>query len=250
VTDLSTRCSTGIAGLDKILLGGYPKGRTLLLEGQPGAGKTLMCLHFVRAGIYGNPDNPENAIIVCLDSSPQDFIEDAQSVFRKWNIKKTIERGHLILIDGYTGRLGFPPEGPYAIPKDDYKIDSVIDKILAAQEKINAQRLVIDPVSRLISERSQAKEREIDKFTFFLQNGSIKEKRDDKTPLTTILTAESSEGRFSEEHYGAHGVIRLSFERKENTKVRTLEILKMRRTMHSMDYVEYEIGVDGIDVIA
>ncbi|MDF1538155.1 MAG: ATPase domain-containing protein [Candidatus Thorarchaeota archaeon] len=216
-----------------------------------GAGKTLMCLHFVRGGICGNPEKPENAIIVCLDSSPQDFIEDAQSVFRKWDIKKTIERGHLILIDGYTGRLGFVPEGPYAIPKDDYKIDSIIDRILTAQEKNNAKRLVIDPVSRLFSDRSQIRrDSEIDKFTFFLQNGSIKEKREEKLPLTTILTAESAEGHFSEEHYGAHGVIRLSFERRENTKVRTLEIVKMRRTMHSMDYVEYEIGVDGIDVIA
>lgn len=245
------RCSTGIEGLDKVLLGGYPKGRTLLLEGQPGAGKTLMCLHFVRAGIYGNPEHPENAIIVCLDSSPQDFIEDAQSVFRKWDIRKTIERGHLILIDGYTGRLGFPPDGPYAIPKDDYSIESVIDRILAAQEQIDAKRLVIDPVSRLFSDRSRTRrDAEIDKFTFFLQNGSIKEKREEKLPLTTLLTVESSGGNYSEEHYGAHGVIRLSFERRENTKVRTLEILKMRRTMHSMDYVEYEIGIDGIDVIA
>lgn len=248
---LSTRCSSGIEGLDKILLGGYPRGRTVLIEGQPGAGKTLMCLHFVHSGIYSDPKNPENAIIVLLDSSPQDFIEDAQSIFKKWDILKTIERGHLILIDGYTGRLGFKPKGPFAIPQNQFEVEPVIKKIIEAQRHNNARRLVVDPVSRLFRGSSlDGRDKAIDELTFFLQNGSTEEMKEEKIPLTTLLTVESVQGRFSEEQYGAHGVIRLSFERRESTKVRTLEILKMRRTMHTMDYVEYEIGVDGINVFA
>ncbi len=246
---MSKRCSSGIAGLDKILLGGYPQGRVLLIEGQPGAGKTIMGLHFIYSGIYDNPDKPENGIIVLLDTTPKDFIEDAESVFEGWDIQKTADRGHLVLIDGYTGRLGYPPEGDFAIPQNQFTIDTVIEKILAAQRHINAKRLVIDPVSRLFRTQ-QEHDIAIDKFTFFLQTGSVKKHRELEGPLTTLLTVESIDGKFTEEHYGAHGVIRLSSVKQENTKVRTLEILKMRRTMHTMDYVPYEIGVGGINVIA
>ncbi len=244
---LITRCSSGIEGLDKILLEGYPKGRTFLIEGQPGAGKTLMSWHFIRSGIYKEPKEPEHAIYVCLDSRPKDMIEDVQSIFTKWDIRKTIERGQLLIIDGYSGRLGYKPEGAYGIPTKNFNIETVIQTILAAQKEIGAQRLVVDPVSRLFKGmESHERDKAIDKFTFLLSSESIPE----KMPVTTLLTAESSEGHFSNEQYGAHGVIRLSFEKRDRTKVRILEIMKMRRTMHSMDYVEYQIGVEGIEVLA
>jgi circadian clock protein KaiC len=48
--EASTRVSSGCAGLDKILEGGYPPGHLYLLEGDPGAGKTTLALQFVAAG--------------------------------------------------------------------------------------------------------------------------------------------------------------------------------------------------------
>ncbi|MDF1541279.1 MAG: ATPase domain-containing protein, partial [Candidatus Thorarchaeota archaeon] len=33
------RCNTGIPELDTMLTGGIPRGRTILIEGPPGAGK-------------------------------------------------------------------------------------------------------------------------------------------------------------------------------------------------------------------
>ncbi|HEX6142527.1 MAG TPA: ATPase domain-containing protein [Geminicoccaceae bacterium] len=42
--------STGIAGLDDVLGGGLPRGRTYLLQGQPGTGKTTLGLQFLLAG--------------------------------------------------------------------------------------------------------------------------------------------------------------------------------------------------------
>jgi len=42
--------ATGVAGLDDILRGGYPAGRLLLIEGDPGVGKTTLALQFLLEG--------------------------------------------------------------------------------------------------------------------------------------------------------------------------------------------------------
>ena len=42
--------ATGVAGLDDILRGGFPAGRLLLIEGDPGVGKTTLALQFLLEG--------------------------------------------------------------------------------------------------------------------------------------------------------------------------------------------------------
>jgi circadian clock protein KaiC len=55
--DLATRLSTGIAGLDEVLRGGLIPGRAYLLCGGPGAGKTMVGLHFLTSG-YPDTEKP------------------------------------------------------------------------------------------------------------------------------------------------------------------------------------------------
>ena len=43
------RVATGVEGLDRILNGGYPSDRIMLLEGEPGTGKTTLALHLLTA---------------------------------------------------------------------------------------------------------------------------------------------------------------------------------------------------------
>jgi circadian clock protein KaiC len=44
------RASTGIAGLDDVLFGGFPLHRLYLVQGTPGVGKTTLALQFLREG--------------------------------------------------------------------------------------------------------------------------------------------------------------------------------------------------------
>src|SRR5271155_5805598 len=44
------KCPTGIHGLDEITLGGLPRGRTTLVCGGPGCGKTLLGMEFLVRG--------------------------------------------------------------------------------------------------------------------------------------------------------------------------------------------------------
>jgi CheY-like chemotaxis protein len=46
----SSPALTGVAGLDNILRGGFPRGRLFLVEGDPGVGKTTLALQFLMEG--------------------------------------------------------------------------------------------------------------------------------------------------------------------------------------------------------
>src|SRR5690242_18481139 len=45
------RASSGIAGLDEVLRGGFPMNRLYLVHGNPGSGKTTLALQFLLEGI-------------------------------------------------------------------------------------------------------------------------------------------------------------------------------------------------------
>src|ERR1700684_3158255 len=45
------RISTGVDGLDEVLFGGLIDGRTYLISGPPGTGKTTLGWHFLARGI-------------------------------------------------------------------------------------------------------------------------------------------------------------------------------------------------------
>jgi circadian clock protein KaiC len=57
--------STGVAGLDKILHGGFPRDEMHLIQGVAGTGKTTLALNFLRAGVASG----EPALYVTLSQS-------------------------------------------------------------------------------------------------------------------------------------------------------------------------------------
>lgn len=94
----ATRLSTGIAGVDSVLHGGLKRGRSTLVRGPPGAGKTLLGVHFLTQGVeagdtslfinLGEPEeylrkdiasfgfDTESVEFLDLGPSPQDFAEE------------------------------------------------------------------------------------------------------------------------------------------------------------------------------
>jgi len=46
---LASRVPTGIAGLDDLIQGGFPRGTLILLAGSPGTGKTIASAHYLTA---------------------------------------------------------------------------------------------------------------------------------------------------------------------------------------------------------
>ncbi|MGH7829412.1 MAG: RAD55 family ATPase, partial [Candidatus Binatia bacterium] len=45
------RVSTGIPGLDPLIEGGFPAGKSYLITGESGTGKSIFCMQFVLKGL-------------------------------------------------------------------------------------------------------------------------------------------------------------------------------------------------------
>jgi circadian clock protein KaiC len=68
------RLSTGIVGLDEVLHGGLLPGRTYLVRGGPGTGKTMLGLHFLTAGARRG----ERTLFITVEESTEQIRKDAR----------------------------------------------------------------------------------------------------------------------------------------------------------------------------
>src|ERR1019366_2270035 len=71
-----TKAPTGIAGFDEITGGGLPRGRTTLLVGGPGSGKTVLALQFL---VHGAQDCKEPGIFVAFEETSKRIVANAES---------------------------------------------------------------------------------------------------------------------------------------------------------------------------
>jgi circadian clock protein KaiC len=67
------RISTGITGLDNILQGGLLTGRTYLVYGEPGTGKTTLGLHFLSC-------DPASSLLISFSQTADRIRSDAESL--------------------------------------------------------------------------------------------------------------------------------------------------------------------------
>lgn len=230
------RCCTGIMELDELLTGGIPRGRTVLVEGSPGTGKTTLGLQFLISGILSKK-GPEPGICVCLDENPVDLIREARGF--GWDLKKLMDLGQLVIVDAFSGRLGLRPTLPFSVPVGKFDMTVVLERIEEAQKSIGAKRLVVDPVSALLDELEGKIRREaVLMLAALLARNS----------LTTLLNSEVDAAGVGVERYASHGVIRLSFNEVAGKVSRNLRIVKMRETVHSMDVIPYDISMKGLEL--
>ena len=68
------RVSTGIRELDEALEGGIPKGSWVAITGEPGTGKSILCMHFAWAGLQaGDP-----VVYVTTEAEFRDVVRQAK----------------------------------------------------------------------------------------------------------------------------------------------------------------------------
>jgi circadian clock protein KaiC len=218
------RIKTGVPGLDEIIGGGIPKGNLVVVSGDPGSGKTCLCLEFLYFGAvkYG-----ERGIFVSLEESEEQIRKIASSFgwdFKELSDKKLVE----------------------IIAVELYDFDKLSDMIEDLIRRMEAKRLVIDPgvIFRLYFER------ELEARKRILTLGKMLKKSGCTAIITNEISLDKSSSLFGLEEYVADGVILLYHTRLEDMFSRSVGVLKMRGTKISEKLHPIRISDEGLRVLA
>lgn len=217
------RRPTTIEGLDEILAGGLPVPSTVLVAGEPGAGKSTLAVQF----LFGGARHAENGLYITGISEPQWLVQHFLSTY-KWFDSRFVDDGRVVFADiGQTVRE---------------KPEDILPQILSLVEAYSPKRLVIDPITPMVEAlRRKGKEREF-LHDLFAHLKSFE--------ANTIITAElhTQDIARSVEAYMADGILLLSYPEQDGIRRKYIEVIKMRGTKHATGRQLFDITPEGIVV--
>ncbi|OKH32937.1 recombinase RecA [[Phormidium ambiguum] IAM M-71] len=223
---MSNRLSTGIAGLNEVLCGGYVPGRAYLVRGGPGTGKTTLGLHFLASGTA----NGESVLFITL----------AETVAQ---LRRTAE-GLKFNTEGITF-LDLSPTSEFFAQVQTYDIFSPAEverepttqRIVEQVEILKPQRIFIDSMTqfRYLATDTFQFRKQVLSFLRFLTEQDI----------TVLFTSEHSvEAPDDDLQFMSDGVLNLDFDRGD----RTLSICKFRGSSFRDGDHSFRLTSDGIQL--
>ena len=236
---------TGIEGLDNMISGGFPRGRTVLIIGGPGAGKTIMASQFLYKGLseYG-----EKGILVSLDETKDHFYSEMSKF--GWDFKKAEEEGTFGFLDATRiSRVALLKERMLkeessSLRGKQLSIDRLIEDLQDKIKSLDAKRVVLDTLASLFYRFLDPIERRtavVDLIESLSDLG-----------VTTIVTTELGElgleRKIMDEEFVVHGVIMMQTLYSGGTTTRGLQVQKMRGVSINNNLVPYTIDRTGIEI--
>jgi len=234
------RVKTGVKGLDELMEGGFPQGRSILISGACGTGKTIMCMQYI---YNGAKEYNEPGVYVTLDERPDLVREDIMRF--GWDVKKLEEQNMVQIVDGSIAKLGMPSEEEFSLPTTGFDVDKLLLEVMRVIKRIGAKRVAIDsiPALGLNFENENEVRKAVLKLSYMLMRSGV----------TSVMTSEVQEGasnfgKYGVEEYVTDGVIVMHYMGVGTQSNRTLHIRKMRSTKHSEDLHPMAITAHGIVV--
>ena len=223
---------TGIKGLDQITGGGLPKGRTTIVCGGPGCGKTMLGIEFL---VRGATESNEPGVLIAFEETPHEMAANVSSL--GFDIEDLARRKKLYLDYVYVDPSEIQEAG-------DYDLEGLFVRLQSAVEAVGAKRVMLDTVEALFSSFSNQNilRAEIRRLFRWLKDRN----------LTTIITAERGEGsltRYGLEEYVSDCVITLDHRITDQISTRRLRVVKYRGTSHGADEYPFLIDETGISVL-
>ena len=201
------RISTGVPGLDSLIEGGIPKGSTLMVVGNSGSGKTILCSHFLYDGLTAKE---EKGLYISFSESKAQFYANIKTLGMDF--------------DKFERQTKFAFLDFASLTKDG--IQDALEEILATIRTINPKRVVLDSFSAIslaFEHQSEAR------TTIHVLLGKILRSEG----ITSILVMEIPYGK---ENMGSgieesvvDGIIQLDH-REDNVLPIILRVFKMRGT--------------------
>lgn len=131
------KASTGIAGFDEITGGGLPQGRTTLLVGGPGSGKTIFALQFLA---HGARVHAEPGIFVAFEEAPDRIIGN----FKGFGLDLgALQPRSLFFLDAQVS--------PDLIQSGNFDLSGMLAALDAQAAAMGARRIVFDAIDILLA---------------------------------------------------------------------------------------------------
>ena len=226
-----SKAPTGIEGLDEITAGGLPAGRTTLVCGSAGSGKTVFGLEFL---VHGALNFGEPGVFMAFEETPLELTQNVASF--GFDLSQLEAEGKLAIDHVFIERSEIEETG-------EYDLEGLFIRLASAVDSVGAKRVVLDTLEVLFAGlRDQGLIRaELRRLFRWLKDKG----------LTAIVTGERGDGkltRYGLEEYVADCVISLDNRVCDQISTRRLRIVKYRGSSHGSDEYPFLMGPKGISV--
>lgn len=226
------KARTGISGLDDVTGGGLPRGRSTLVCGPAGCGKTLLAMEFL---VRGCTEFDEAGVFIAFEESRRDLIANVASM--GFDLAELEDEGKLV-IDHIKVDVGAIED------TGEWDLEGLFLRLGASIDEVGATRVVIDTIETLFGAFANTAilRSELRRLFDFLKDRGV----------TAVITGERGDGtltRHGIEEYVSDCVIVLDHRVHEQTSTRRLRILKYRGTLHETNEFPFLIGETGVSVL-
>lgn len=224
--DKKKRVETGIAGLDKMLSGGFMPGSANLARGAPGTGKTLMGLQYLVHGAA----LAEPGLLISFEEFPQALQFDAESL--GWDLR-TLQDQELLHLYFTSPQVLLKslesPTGPLSDLFTEKGIRRVVlDSVTHFTRLTNDHQQLRGIYHRLIN----ALKREGTTALLLAEEGRTETQRAERGQLSFIVDT----------------IVLLRYVEIESAIQRAIAVIKMRGSDHVKEIRRYEIRRGGLVV--
>jgi circadian clock protein KaiC len=223
---------TGIDGLDEVTEGGLPSGRTTLICGGAGSGKTVLALEYL---VHGAKEFDEPGVFMAFEETEQELRQNIASF--GFDLAELEDNKRLAIDHVFIERSEIEETG-------EYDLEGLFIRLANAVDAVGAKRVVLDTLEVLfggLADESIIRSELRRLFRWLKDKG-----------LTAIVTGERGEGtltRYGLEEYVADCVILLDHRVSEQVSTRRLRIVKYRGSHHGTDEYPFLMGEKGISVL-
>lgn len=223
---------TGIEGFDEITYGGLPAGRTSLVCGSAGAGKTVFGMEFL---VHGIVDFNEPGVFMAFEETEKDLAENVLSF--GYDVERLQSERKLVIDHVSVDRLAVEETG-------EYDLEGLFIRLGDAVDSIGAKRVVLDTIEVLFAglKNHLLVRAELRRLFQWLKDRG----------LTAVVTGERGDGtltRYGLEEYVADCVILLDHRVTDQVSTRRLRIVKYRGSKHGTDEYPFLMSEHAISVL-